>query len=91
MAQIERQQNVLNILQNLRDLNGLKKLFWEELNYERENKPLSMRGWPDSALAAKAADPAADTLVLEGEIDRMVFELYGLTEEEIAIVEGSGK
>jgi len=27
MAQIERQQTVLNILQNLRDLGGLKKLF----------------------------------------------------------------
>ena len=39
-------------------------------------------------LAAKAADPAADTSVLEGEIDRMVYELYGLTEEEIAIVKG---
>jgi hypothetical protein len=46
MAQIERQQSVLNILQNLRGLDGLKKLFWEELNYERENKPLSTRGWP---------------------------------------------
>lgn len=28
---------------------------------------------------------------LEEEIDRMVFGLYGLTEEEIGIVEGSGK
>ena len=57
MAQIERQQTVLNILQNLRDLGGLKKLFWEELNYERENKPLSMRGWPDSARKALVDDP----------------------------------
>ncbi|RPJ42805.1 MAG: hypothetical protein EHM27_02085 [Deltaproteobacteria bacterium] len=57
MAQIERQQKVLNILQNLRDLNGLKKLFWEELNYERENLPLSMRGWPDSARKALVDDP----------------------------------
>jgi hypothetical protein len=32
MAQIERQQTVLTILRNLRDLGGLKKLFWEELN-----------------------------------------------------------
>jgi hypothetical protein len=39
-------------------------------------------------LAAKAADPAADTSALEEEIDRIVYELYGLTEEEIAIVEG---
>lgn len=28
-------------------------------------------------------------ILLEAEIDRMVFELYGLTEEEIAVVEGS--
>jgi len=31
----------------------------------------------------------ADISVLEAEIDRMVYELYGLTAEEIAIVEGS--
>lgn len=57
MEQLERQQTVLNILQNLRGLDGLKKLFWEELNYERENKPLSPRQWPDSAKQALADDP----------------------------------
>ena len=31
---------------------------------------------------------AADTSALEREIDRIVYELYGLTENEIAIVEG---
>jgi adenine-specific DNA-methyltransferase len=35
-----------------------------------------------------ATDPRADTTVLEAEIDRLVYELYGLTEEEIKIVEG---
>ncbi len=39
-------------------------------------------------LSAKAADPAADTGVLESEIDQLVYQLYGLTPEEIAIVEG---
>jgi adenine-specific DNA-methyltransferase len=39
-------------------------------------------------LAAKAADQAADTSALEREIDRIVYELYGLTEDEIDIVEG---
>jgi hypothetical protein len=57
MGQIERQQTVLNILQSLRDLGGLKKLFWEELNYERENKPLNVRGWPDSARKGLIDDP----------------------------------
>jgi hypothetical protein len=57
MAQIERQQAVLHILQNLWNLDGLKKLFWEELNYERQNKPLSTRGWPDSTRSALVDDP----------------------------------
>ncbi len=39
-------------------------------------------------LAIKKADSQADTTHLEAEIDQMVYELYGLTEEEIAIVEG---
>jgi hypothetical protein len=39
-------------------------------------------------LAAKAADPKADTVALETEIDRLVYALYGLTEDEIAVVEG---
>ena len=42
----------------------------------------------DHILAAKNADPAADTSAQEDEIDRLVYELYGLTEEEIAVVEG---
>jgi hypothetical protein len=36
---------------------------------------------------AKRANPAADTGAPEAEIDRLVYGLYGLTEEEIAIVE----
>lgn len=31
---------------------------------------------------------AADTSALEREIDRIVYELYWLTEDEIAIIEG---
>ena len=38
---------------------------------------------------AKQANPAADTSALEREIDQQVYVLYGLTSEEIAIVEGS--
>jgi len=34
-------------------------------------------------------NPAADTSSLEAEIDRLVYELYGLTEEEIGIVQNS--
>lgn len=38
-------------------------------------------------LKAKSANPSADTTALESEIDRLVFQLYGLADEEIAIIE----
>ncbi len=41
----------------------------------------------DSILAAKDADPDADTTEQEREINHLVYALYGLTEEEIAAVE----
>lgn len=42
----------------------------------------------DKILAAKKVDAEADTSAWEAEIDQLVYELYGLTEEEIRIVEG---
>ena len=39
-------------------------------------------------LSLKQSDPQADTSALEAEIDQMVYKLYGLTEDEIKIVEG---
>jgi len=79
MAQIERQQTVLHVLQNLRDLAGLKKLFWEELNYERENEPLSMRGWPDSVRKALGDDPVV-------KLDNTVWCCYYLQHERRATI-----
>jgi len=43
----------------------------------------------DHILQIKATNPSADTSALEAEIDRLVYQLYGLTPEEIAAVEGS--
>ena len=40
----------------------------------------------DRILAAKAADPSADTSEMEDEIDWLVYDLYGLTNEETAVV-----
>ncbi|MBW6479642.1 MAG: Eco57I restriction-modification methylase domain-containing protein [Bacteroidales bacterium] len=45
-----------------------------------ENKTLQI-------LTLKKSNPSADTSALENEIDQLVYELYGLTEEEIRIVE----
>ncbi len=41
-------------------------------------------------LQVKINSPVADTSALEKEIDQLVYALYGLTEEEIKIVEGKG-
>jgi hypothetical protein len=43
----------------------------------------------ERVLAAKRADPAADSSALEREIDQRVYALYGLTADEIKIVEDS--
>jgi adenine-specific DNA-methyltransferase len=45
----------------------------------------------DQILAAKRADAGADTSAQEAEIDRHVYALYGLTPEEIKIVEGTAQ
>ncbi len=43
----------------------------------------------DEMVAAKATDPASDTRHLEWAIDRLVYDLYGLTEEEDTAIERS--
>ncbi|HOS65816.1 MAG TPA: Eco57I restriction-modification methylase domain-containing protein [Candidatus Latescibacteria bacterium] len=44
--------------------------------------------WVEKILARKRYDPDVDTSAWEQEIDRVVYELYGLSDEEIAVVEG---
>jgi len=41
----------------------------------------------EQIIVEKITDPSADTSALEREIDRLVYGLYGLTEEEFAIIE----
>ncbi len=53
-----------------------------------DQKPIM--GLVDQILSAKSANPSADTSSLEAEIDSLVFDLYGLTAEERAIVLGQG-
>jgi hypothetical protein len=43
----------------------------------------------DRILAAKQRDAETDTSALERELDELVYALYGLTPEEIKIVEGA--
>ncbi len=68
-----------------------KKAFLENLPLARISEP-EQRPFVvlvDRILAAKRADPAADVSTLEAEIDTLVYQLYGLTDEEIAMVEGT--
>lgn len=55
------------------------------------NKIKTNRTLVDHIFAVKKANPLADTTAEENEIDRLVYRLYGLTEDEIAIVEGTNK
>lgn len=43
--------------------------------------------WATKITAAKEANPAADTSAWKNEIDRLVYELYGLTPYEVNIIE----
>ena len=54
---------------------------------ELEQQPLIDK--VNEILSLKSQDPLANTLALEQEIDAIVYELYGLSEEEIGVVEGS--
>ena len=45
----------------------------------------------DKILEVKQNDPKADTSELETKIDQTVYDLYGLTDKEIAIIEGKGE
>ena len=60
MSPLELQESVQKSLQNLKNIETLKKLFWSQLNYERENKTLSRRRWTERV----ASQLAEDTLVL---------------------------
>jgi type I restriction-modification system DNA methylase subunit len=84
-----------------------KKVFVEKQGGWFEVQPVGLESFPipnatpqhrclvehavDRILTAKQANPAADTSALEREIDQQVYSLYGLTPEEIAIVEGITK
>ena len=54
-----------------------------------EKSAFSLHIKVDQILSLKQDSPEADTAALEREIDFMVYALYGLSEEEIGIVEGS--
>jgi hypothetical protein len=51
--------------------------------------PAQLDGLVTKILVAKRANPAADVTRLETELDQFVYQLYGLTPNDIKIVEGT--
>lgn len=56
------------------------------LSFGEQQKPIIAQ--VEAILAAKKADSGADTSALEAEIDALVYALYGLNEQEIALMKG---
>ena len=71
----------------------LRKVFFDKIPVKQisaeEEKPF--KELVSQIIEIKKQSPPADTTALETQIDEMVYQLYGLTEEEIAIVENGVK
>ena len=81
-------------LQQVAPTSGMGTLRWKKVYVETIPVPKisAAKQQPliqlvDCILEAKAANPDADMCELENKIDQIVYSLYGLTPEEIAIVE----
>ncbi|MEH2235190.1 Eco57I restriction-modification methylase domain-containing protein [Nostoc sp.] len=82
MSVLELQQSILNSLQNLKSLDTLKKLFWNQLNYERVNKELSRRKLTDAVANELTDDPL---LLASGGANNAFHIIYArLSSEELS-------
>jgi hypothetical protein len=66
--------------------NPLSQIPIKECSSDMQEKIVNL---VDIIHSSKSSAPSADISALESEIDRLVYQLYGLTEEEIKIVEQS--
>ena len=51
------------------------------------NKQVDFKNKINRIMEEKKINPSADTSALEIDIDHLVYQLYGLTEEEVKIIE----
>ena len=81
-------------LQQMAPTSGMGTLRWKKVYVETipipkipaaEQRPFIRL--VDAILAAKAANPSAETSAQEAEIDRLIYGLYGLDDAEIATME----
>ncbi len=66
------------------DTESIKSIPIPKLTMEQQQPIIAL---VDQILDAKKSNPSDDTSMLEREIDRLVYGLYGVTEEEIAVIE----
>ena len=83
-------------LQQVAPTSGMGTARWKKVYVETipipkisEREQRALVGLVAEILAAKDRDGQADTEDLEREIDRMVYGLYGLTDEEVTAIERS--
>ncbi|MCM4160881.1 class I SAM-dependent DNA methyltransferase [Antarcticibacterium flavum] len=80
------EENFPELQGNTRELN---KVVFEQIPVKPVDNENLFIDKVNQILELKKENPAADTSFLETEIDQLIYRLYGLTEEEITIVEGS--
>ena len=85
---------IRNFLQQMAPTSGMGTLRWKKVYVEEIAIPqistIAQRPFihlVDRILDAKSGDPDADTSELESEIELLVYQLYDLTDEEIAAIE----
>jgi len=68
----------------------IRKTYFEKFTVPMDNPEAQtqLATLADQVIAAKTADPKADTSAIEEQINTLVYKAYGLSEEEIKIVEG---
>ena len=71
------------------DFLRFKTIYVEQIPIPATTKPEAIESLVNKILAMKNKKPTADVSELERQIDRMVYDLYGLTEEERQVIEGS--
>lgn len=69
---------------NTRELN---KIIFEQIPVKKIADETSFITIVNKIISLKKQDPTTDTTALESQIDQLVYQLYDLTEEEIAIIE----
>ena len=84
------------VMRNTAVTTGMGLLQWDKFTVETISIPkitdTQQRPFIDlinNILTVKAANPSADTTALEEKIDRLVYQLYGLTDAEIETIKGT--